>query len=137
MIEAACAVIMRDDKIFCAQRSEKMRHPLQWEFPGGKLEKNESPRACIVREIKEELLVQIEVLQPLTPNVFDYGNDYKVLLFPFICRLTSGEPVLTEHKQYQWLRPDQLADLNWVEGDLPVVQTLSSFKSPDLLLSER
>lgn len=109
---------------------------MQWEFPGGKLEKNESPRTCIVREIKEELLVQIEVQKSLNPTIFDYGNDYKVLLYPFICRLVAGEPVLTEHKQFLWLRTDQLADLSWVEGDLPVVQTLLSFRAPDLLLPE-
>jgi len=136
MIEAACAVIVREDRIFCAQRSEKMRHPLKWEFPGGKVEKHESPRACIVREIMEELRVHIEVQKSLTPTVFDYGNDYQVRLYPFVCRLVSGEPVLTEHKQYRWLRTDQLSDLVWLEGDIPVVQALLSASATGLILSE-
>lgn len=134
MIEAACAIIVRDGRFFCAQRSEKMRHPLKWEFPGGKLEKNESPQTCILREIKEELLVEIEVQKSLSPTIFDYGNDYRVLLYPFVCTLISGEPVLTEHKQSLWLRPDQLSNVAWLEGDIPVVQTLLSSRSANLLL---
>lgn len=126
MIEAACAVITRGSKIFCAQRSEKARHPLLWEFPGGKLEEGETPEECVVREIMEELRIEVVVKRPLSSNIFDYGNGYVVRLYPFVCELVSGEPILTEHRRYKWLTPDALSELDWVEGDLPIIALLSS-----------
>ncbi len=115
-----CAIIEKDGLVLCAQRSEKMHLPLKWEFPGGKIEKNERPEACLKREIKEELGVEIEVLQQLPSNFHIYSN-LKLELIPFRCSLQTFEIELLEHSQIRWLLIEKLQDLDWAEADVPIV----------------
>ena len=121
MIEVICAIILKDNKILVTQRSEKMSLPLKWEFPGGKLELHENEIDCIKREIKEELNIEIEVLNKLSNSIFDYGT-FKVNLIPFIAIHISGEILLLEHKGYKLLDKTELLNLDWAEADLPIVE---------------
>lgn len=121
MINVTCAIILFDNQILVTQRSEKMKLPLKWEFPGGKLEENESEIDCIKREIKEELNIEIEVLKGLSNSIYDYGT-YKINLIPFISNYVSGEIVLSEHKDYKLLDKSELSNLDWAEADLPIVE---------------
>lgn len=121
MINVTCAIILFDNQILVTQRSEKMKLPLKWEFPGGKLEENESEIDCIKREIKEELNIEIEVLKSLSNSIYDYGN-FKINLIPFISNYVSGEIGLTEHKDYKLLNKSELLSLDWAEADLPIVE---------------
>ena len=120
MINVTCAIILINGKILVTQRSEKMKLPLKWEFPGGKLEINESEINCINREIKEELNIEIEVLKKLSNSIFDYGT-FKINLIPFIANYISGEILLSEHKDYKLLDKSELLNLDWAEADLPIV----------------
>lgn len=121
MINVTCAIILFDNQILVTQRSEKMKLPLKWEFPGGKLEENESEIDCIKREIKEELNIEVEVLKGLSNSIYDYGT-YKINLIPFISNYVSGEIVLSEHKDYKLLDKSELSYLDWAEADLPIVE---------------
>jgi 8-oxo-dGTP diphosphatase len=121
MINVTCAIILFDNQILVTQRSEKMKLPLKWEFPGGKLEENESEIDCIKREIKEELNIEIEVLKSLSNSIYDYGT-FKINLIPFISNYVSGEIVLSEHKDYKLLDISELLNLDWAEADLPIVE---------------
>ncbi len=121
MINVTCAIILRDDKILATQRSEEMKLPLKWEFPGGKLEFQESENDCIKREIKEELNIEISILSKLSENIHDYG-DVKIKLIPFIAKYNSGDILLTEHKDYKWMEKQDLLTLDWAEADLPIVR---------------
>lgn len=121
MINVTCAIILFDNQILVTQRSEKMKLPLKWEFPGGKLEENESDIDCIKREIKEELNIEIEVLKSLSNSIYDYGT-FKINLIPFISNYVSGEIVLSEHKDYKLLDKSELSYLDWAEADLPIVE---------------
>ncbi|KIO54016.1 DNA mismatch repair protein MutT [Flavobacterium hibernum] len=121
MINVTCAIILKDEKILVAQRNEKMKLPLKWEFPGGKLELNETEIDCIKREIKEEINISIEVLQKLSNNIHDYGT-FKINLIPFLVHYISGEIKLSEHKDYRLLERSQLLNLDWAEADLPIVE---------------
>lgn len=121
MINVTCAIIFFDNQILVTQRSEKMKLPLKWEFPGGKLEENESEIDCIKREIKEELNIEIEVLKSLSNSIYDYGT-FKINLIPFISNYVSGEIVLSEHKDYKLLNKFELLNLDWAEADLPIVE---------------
>jgi 8-oxo-dGTP diphosphatase len=98
MIHVTCAIIEKDSEILCAQGSERMPLPLKWEFPGGKVEEGETLEDCIVREIKEELGLQVLVREKLPPSIFDYGTGKKICLYPFICHIHSGALSLKEHK---------------------------------------
>lgn len=120
MLNVTCAIILFQNKILVTQRSESMKLPLKWEFPGGKLESGESEEDCIVREIKEELNLKILPLKKLPSFTYDYGN-FQINLIPFTAKYISGEIELSEHKAYKLLDKEELLSLDWAEADLPIV----------------
>jgi 8-oxo-dGTP diphosphatase len=121
MLEVACAIIEWNNKVLVAQRSDTMSLPLKWEFPGGKIEENESAENCLVREIAEELSIQIEILFGLNETVYAYSETKIIKLIPFICKLKGGEVMLTEHAQFLWLEKSELTNLDWADADIPVL----------------
>ena len=122
MIKVSCAIIVNSqNQVLIAQRSALMPLPLKWEFPGGKIEDNETAAECLIREIKEELNIEIEITSALSPNDHQYP-DKLIRLMPFICRQTGGEIVLKEHAEYKWLDTKDLLDLDWAEADVGVVE---------------
>lgn len=126
MLEVACAIIVSNHKILCAQRGRNMKHPMKWEFPGGKLENYEKPEVCIAREIKEEFSISVKVINPLSPVFYPQGEEPSLKLYPFICTVISGVPIPMEHHQYQWLDINQLKELDWLEADIEIVRTLET-----------
>jgi len=96
-----------------------------WEFPGGKIEANESPREALEREIDEELACEVNVREELTTTThsYDFGD---VTLTTFWCELRSGTPMLKEHAEVRWLRRSELRSLDWAPADLPAVQAISA-----------
>lgn len=121
MLNVTCAIIIIEDKILVTQRSETMKLPLKWEFPGGKLEVNESEENCIKREIKEEINIEIEILARLKSTTHDYGI-FEIQLIPFLSKYVSGEIKLSEHRDYKLLEKSELLNLDWAEADLPIVE---------------
>jgi 8-oxo-dGTP diphosphatase len=124
-INVACAIIERDGLVLAAQRSAVMSLPLKWEFPGGKIEKGESPEDCLRRELYEEMGVKILVGKSLQSCTHHYTT-FTVTLYPFACTIESGEIVLHEHAAISWLPPKKLHTLDWAEADLPVIQSYLS-----------
>ncbi len=121
MINVTCAIIEKDGLILVTQRSEQMSLPLKWEFPGGKIEGEESTEACLKREIKEELNIEINIIAPLEPNLHVYPNGKEIMLIPFICKYSFGELHLAEHADYKWLKKHELLTLDWAAADVPIV----------------
>lgn len=122
MIDVSCAIITRPEgQVLVTQRSEQMRLPLKWEFPGGKIEPGETAQECLIREISEELGVTIEITASLKPAVHDNGKQI-IKLIPFECSIITGEIKLAEHTAFLWLMPEELSGLDWAEADLPVLQ---------------
>lgn len=126
IINVTCAIILFDNKILVTQRSEKMKLPLKWEFPGGKLEEDETEEDCIIREIREEINIEIEIVGKLSNSIFDYGS-FKVNLIPFVANYIKGEIKLLEHRSYKLLNKTELLDLDWAEADFPIVEELLKF----------
>jgi len=120
-IEVACAIIERGGKVLCTQRSETMSLPLKWEFPGGKINEGESPEECLKRELAEELGIEVSIGAPLSVSTYRYPT-FSVTLYPFICKIISGEIVLHEHAAMSWLSPEELQNLDWAEADGPVIK---------------
>lgn len=121
-VRVTCALIIDDvGRLFAAQRSTSMRLPLKWELPGGKVEADETDEQCLIREIKEELNVQIEISQRLPENLHSYPT-FDILLIPFIVRITFGEIQLKEHVDFKWLDATELMHLDWAEADIPIVE---------------
>ena len=121
MLKVTCAIITVKNKILVTQRSEKMKLPLKWEFPGGKIEGNESEIDCIKREIREEINIEIKIIQKLPNSNYDYGN-FQINLIPFLANYVSGKIVLLEHKAYKLIDKSELLNLDWAEADIPIVE---------------
>ena len=121
VVKVTCALIVNmQEQVLVAQRSNKMSMPLKWEFPGGKIEPNESPNACLIREIKEELDIDVEIVSALPTYTHSYPN-ITIELIPFLCTHLNGEIDLKEHANFKWLPKDELLALDWADADLPIL----------------
>ncbi|MHB8207725.1 (deoxy)nucleoside triphosphate pyrophosphohydrolase [Mucilaginibacter sp.] len=121
MINVCCALIHNKlNEVLVTQRSSSMSLPLKWEFPGGKIEPNESPKQCIIREIKEELDIKITVKELLPASQFKYPS-IVINLIPFICEHKDGVIILKEHADFKWLNRNELLDLEWADADVAIV----------------
>ena len=125
IINVVAAAIERDGKIFCAQRPEGKSLGGFWEFPGGKLEIGESPEQALVREIKEELNSEIEIISYINEASYDYDFG-TVVMKTYHAKLVSGNLELLEHQNSIWLASDELDTLNWAPVDRPAVEFLSN-----------
>lgn len=121
MLHVTCALIEHQGKILICQRSSAMKLPLKWEFPGGKIEPNESKEECLVREISEELGIQISLERALTPVPHTYP-DFSITLYPFISKLIEGTPLPKEHAQIKWVKKEDLEAFDWAAADIPIVK---------------
>ncbi|MDF2157401.1 (deoxy)nucleoside triphosphate pyrophosphohydrolase [Algoriphagus sp. CAU 1675] len=119
-------MIFQGEKVLAVKRSKSMPLAGFWEFPGGKIEKGESPEECLKREIKEELALEIELVQPLSPVEYTYSAPTTIQLIPFVVRIKGGEIKLAEHEEYRWLGQKELFEVNWAPADIPIVEELSS-----------
>jgi 8-oxo-dGTP diphosphatase len=122
-IEVVAAVILRDDRVLAARRSEHMSLPNVWEFPGGKVEANESPSSALVRELREEIGCTVEVGSAIenTRHAYPFAT---ISLTTFYASVVIGEPEPTEHAELRWCTPDELSALDWAPADLPAVENV-------------
>ncbi|EEI17407.1 (deoxy)nucleoside triphosphate pyrophosphohydrolase [Corynebacterium sanguinis] len=122
-IDVVGAVFIRRGSVFAARRGPDKAIPGAWEFPGGKIELGESPRDALVRELREELLIDARVDAHLTTtaHAYDFGV---VSLSTYLCELVSGDPVLTEHSEARWVAVEDLPSLDWAPADIPAVELL-------------
>jgi len=119
------AVIIEDNKILCMQRKESKYDyiSLKWEFPGGKIEKGENERQALIREIKEELNLEIEIKGKLLTVEHQYP-DFALTMHTFLCQPLANELTLNEHIAFKWLSKEDIEQLDWAAADLPIVKTL-------------
>lgn len=123
-INVVGAILVENGKILCVQRGEGKSLAYLWEFPGGKIEPGETPQEALIRELQEELLIEVDVQSEKfeeTSYKYDFGL---INLTTFICFLKSGTPQLTEHIAVEWLAPKKLNTLEWAPADIPAVDKL-------------
>jgi len=127
MIFVTAGIIRKDDKILIAQRKTKARRARaledKWEFPGGKIEKNESPEECLERELREELNIDVKVGELFTENVYSYPN-LEVDILAFNVDYINGSLKLTSHSQVKWVKLSELSGYDFAEADRPIVKKL-------------
>ena len=122
-ITVVCALIIRNDTVLCAQRSQRMALPLKWEFPGGKLEEGEAAEDALKREIMEELASDITVGRALNVSEYTYENGRRIRLLPYLAAMAIDmEPVANEHAELRWVKAVDLLELDWAAADVPIVQ---------------
>ena len=124
-VEVVAAIIKYNNKILCVQRGENKLDYIskKYEFPGGKIEKGESHEQTIVREIQEELKMDIFTNDHFLTVEHEYP-DFFLTMHSFICSCDEPIVYLTEHIDYKWLSVNKLEELDWAEADVPIVKKL-------------
>ena len=120
-VEVVAAIIKDDDKYLATQRGYGEFKGL-WEFPGGKIDSDETNENALIREIKEELNCDIKIEEYLLTIEYDYST-FHLVMHCYLCTLLS-EFTLLEHDDYKWLDKNNLKEVNWLEADVEVVNYL-------------
>lgn len=125
VLVVAVALIDVDGRVLIAQRPEGKQLAGMWEFPGGKVEPGERPEAALIRELKEELGIDVTEAC-LAPFVFaSHAYDSFHLLMPlYLCRRWSGTVVAREHAALAWVKPNRLSDYPMPPADAPLIAWL-------------
>lgn len=126
-VNVVCAVIIRNDKVFCCRRGSGRALEGLWEFPGGKIEKDEFAQEALKREIKEELKsniqvgLYIETVEHTYPDMPPYEG-FHIRMEAYVCELISGNLELSEHTDSKWLDLSELDSVEWADADRPIVE---------------
>lgn len=126
-IEVVAGIIFFKDQILCAQRPKNKLHYIseKFEFPGGKIEKGETEKEALQRELFEELSISIKIKSFYLTVVHEYP-DFELTMHSFICEVETKELTLNEHIHLEWLTLNELQNLNWAAADIPIVDKLVS-----------
>lgn len=123
MINVVAAIIFKDGKVLIAKRKPEKSLGGFWEFPGGKIEEGEAPETTAIREIKEELGIQISVDRYLSESVYQY--DFGTInLKGYICKFMSGEMSLNDHSEVKWVNIDELKLYKMAPADVKLTECL-------------
>lgn len=123
MKKVAAAVVYLEGKVLVARRAPGEKLAGMWEFPGGKLEADETPQHCIVREIREELGVCSEAGEILTESVFTYPGG-TIQLIAVELTLNSTHFVLQVHDRVEWCTPRELLSYELAPADIPIAMEI-------------
>jgi len=124
-IEVSAAIIVKDKKVYVTQRGYGQFKDL-WEFPGGKLEENETPEQTIVREIKEELDADIKVVKYLNTIEYDYPT-FHLTMHCFICELKTDHIVLLEHEAAKFVDIEDFNLVNFLPADKIILEEIIDY----------
>lgn len=122
-IVVTCAIILKDDKLLIARRLDGTHLENKWEFPGGKIEKGESMKNALKRELKEELGIEAVIGKYFETGAFDY-EDRKIVLHSFFVKEFSGEIITNAHEEVRWVMIDELSCYDFPEADIPIIRRL-------------
>ncbi len=123
LIAVSAAIITNNNKILLAQRGRNKSEAYKWEFPGGKLEANETVEESLKREIQEELGIQIEVGELLGESIYHYPAA-SVRLIAHYAEWISGDIEPTEHEAIIWVAKNELKNYDFAPADIPLVEKL-------------
>jgi len=121
MIDVTCAIIVKDKKILATRRARGLHLEGLWEFPGGKIESGETAEECIIREIREELNIEIKILESLN-SIEHHYPDKSIRLIPFLSEIISGNLLLTNHSELRWLSEEEIDLINWAAADREIIR---------------
>ena len=128
-VRVVAAVIRNGDRIYATQRGYG-EYKDGWEFPGGKIEPGETPEEALVREIREELAVTIEVGEKISTIEYDYPK-FHLSMDCFWCRIVDGEIHLQEHEAARWLTKEDLAAVDWLPADRRLIAEMRCLATVD------
>ena len=124
-IRVVCGIIINDDNHILITRRNSGDFKGKWEFPGGKVEENEEDKISLMRELNEELNIQVSI-----DDLFMiYNHTYEtftVELVSFLCMFSNGEIKLVDHDQYEWVETNRLKEFDFLDGDIPIINNIVS-----------
>jgi 8-oxo-dGTP diphosphatase len=125
-VDVVAGLIVQEGLLLVCQRNENGAFPLKWEFPGGKVEKEETHENALRRELKEELGIEADKLSEVFRNSHQYSNEFRIDLRFY--RVHSFMGVLTNlaFRNFIWVEIDELSSIDFLDGDLPLVSLLLS-----------
>ncbi len=121
----SAAVIINNGQVLLGQRRKGDKHSLKWEFPGGKVEAGESPRQALVRELREELLIEAKIGVEIARYEHDYPSGSCVHLLFFVVKEYTGQPIARVFEQISWVDLTTLPDIDFLQGDVDFVKRLA------------
>jgi 8-oxo-dGTP diphosphatase len=124
-VEVVAAIVVNKSKILCTQRGMSKFDYIskKYEFPGGKVELNESRENALIRELKEELHMDVTIVKHYLTVEHTYP-DFKIIMHSYLCDSKTRYLVLTEHLEALWLSTNELESLDWAGADIPIVEKL-------------
>jgi len=124
VLEVTAAVIERGGRILIAKRPKHKVYPGKWEFPGGKIEKGETPENCLKREIREELGTESLIERPLLVWDYQYPDGKKYRFYSFVCRPLEDNLQMLVHEELAWVSPDDLKNFDLLDADRVLVEEI-------------
>lgn len=126
-LEVVAAIIVKNREFLCMQRNKSKFSYIseKFEFPGGKIEKNELKHEALMRELKEEMDIDIKICENDYFMTVDHlYPDFQIIMHSYLCQVNSLEFKLNDHIGYKWLPREDLYSLDWAPADLPIVEKL-------------
>ncbi len=123
MINVTAAILIKNGLILIAKRKASDALSNKWEFPGGKIEKGESPEECLIRELKEEFDINTEIEEYFGESIYQYP-DFKIKLIAYKVRWITGKIKSTSHDLYKWIKINDIDNYDFAEADRPLVKKL-------------
>jgi len=123
MKKVTAAIIKDENRLLISKRHSKDTLGGKWEFPGGKIEPGETPKECLVREIKEELGVEVKIGPFYDENVYS-SQDHDIHLLFYWAEVITGKVIPVVHDDLKWTTIEELANFDFAPADIPIVKRL-------------
>ena len=126
-LNVVAAILIHDGQILCMQRGQSKQDYIsyKYEFPGGKIEAGETKTEALMRELKEEMNLEIKITEEDYFMTINHTYpDFELTMHSYICHVDTKEFVRKEHVDHQWVTPQDLKKLDWVPADYPIVERL-------------
>ena len=121
IVKVSAGVIIDKDKVLITRRAPKENYGGGWEFPGGKIEGDETQEECLLRELKEELNIQVIVGKRCSEVTHDYGT-IRINLIAYYCTITDGEISISVHDKFKWIKINDLLQYDLLPADIPIAK---------------
>jgi len=125
IIKVIAGLITDSNKYLIAKRNMEKTLGGLWEFPGGKIDDDETPKECLKRELMEELRIDSDIGRFLCNNIYDYG-DFKIDLHLYEVKSFSGEIIRTEHEEISWISKEEFDQYEFAPADIPIIEKLNN-----------
>ena len=124
-IKVVCGIIYKEGKVFICRRRPEKHLGGYWEFPGGKMEPNEDEKDSLSRELKEELDMEVQIMDYFATSNYSYES-ITIELIAYICDLVHYASKLTDHDKFEWVNPNELMDWKLAPADIPLAKQLKN-----------